>query len=286
MKHHHLQNALLGAVLGVAVAAVPAAEPTVTLIQAEQVRLGEPIALRAEVADADANLQTLSFYASGPGLAGEQLLGTHAVSGAAAGIDRVWTPNQLGVFTVRVAVGDTLAGVGTASRTTQVFAERREVAARIMTAASGPQVVAADGEIRTKVNTAATEVAAESGSDVVFWARSRVVLKPGFRAKSGGRFWAALDSDMDGYSDMEEVTDRDGDGLSDAWERDQGNRPKYATGASTAATQTTTGGYTNGNLGSSNLPPNYQLVLRTPGNRYAGVQTSNNWRISTLSINP
>ncbi|MCH2074654.1 MAG: hypothetical protein MK130_07325 [Puniceicoccaceae bacterium] len=49
-------------------------------------------------------------------------------------------------------------------------------------------------------------VRANSGSRVVFSARQRVVLRPGFRAYTGSQFLAMVDSDWDGYSDQQEAS--------------------------------------------------------------------------------
>jgi hypothetical protein len=42
---------------------------------------------------------------------------------------------------------------------------------------------------------------------------------------AGSVLWATVDANMNGYTDMEEATDSDGDGLCDAWEADNGLNP-------------------------------------------------------------
>jgi hypothetical protein len=272
-----------------AIAAAHAAAPSVSLIKADQVLLGEALALHAEVADADGNLQTLSFYAAGPGLSGWQSLGTHTLSGAAAAVDRAWTPPQLGLYTIRVDVGDTLAATGSAQRTTQTFAQRTIVQG-VNLPSGATQVFAANGEVRTKENTAGPEVVAQAGSTMVFWAQTRVVLRSGFRANTGAIIWAATDSDLDGYSDQEEATDSDGDGMCDAWEVDHGLNPFSAADAALdsdsdgrsnlAEYQANTD--PNNRADAATLPGGYQLVLRLPSGSYAGLETGN-WTLSGVA---
>ncbi len=80
-------------------------------------------------------------------------------------------------------------------------------------------------------NPTQTRVSIESGGDSIFWARNRVVLKPGFHAKTGSLFWAAVDADMDGFSDTEATQDSDGDGMFDAWETHYGLNPSSSADA-------------------------------------------------------
>lgn len=63
-------------------------------------------------------------------------------------------------------------------------------------------------------------VVVQNAGEAVFWSNSKVTLKPGFRALPSGTglFWATIDSDFDGFTDMEAATDSDGDGIFDLWE--------------------------------------------------------------------
>lgn len=58
------------------------------------------------------------------------------------------------------------------------------------------------------------------GGDAIFWSAEKITLKPGFMAVSGqsGYFRGAIDTNFNGYSDMEELSDSDGDGIVDALE--------------------------------------------------------------------
>lgn len=64
------------------------------------------------------------------------------------------------------------------------------------------------------------DVTVVNGGKAVFWSSTKVVLKPGFWAIPAGQgyFRAAIDSDLDGFSDVEESIDSDGDGMHDSWE--------------------------------------------------------------------
>lgn len=291
MKHHHLRSSLFAfSLLGAAVAA-RAAAPTVTVLRAEQVLLGETMALHAEVADAGGDLQSLSFYVAGPGITSELELGPNTISGASAAVDRTWTPTQVGPYTIRVHVSDTTAAQCSASRTTYAFAER--VTVQDVNLVSGEeQIYSSDGELRTKENNTATEVRAQSGATMVFWAQTRVVLKPGFRADSGAIIWAATDSDLDGYSDQEEATDSDGDGMFDAWEYEHG----LNLFVNDAAGDLDNDGHDNlkefrentdpqSNADAMALPANIRLVLRLPNNTYAGLKTGT-WQFDTAVPTP
>ena len=64
------------------------------------------------------------------------------------------------------------------------------------------------------------DVTVIDGGDAVFWSSDKVTLKPGFWAvpNGDGRFRAAIDSDFDGYTDIEELADSDNDGMLDGYE--------------------------------------------------------------------
>ena len=68
-------------------------------------------------------------------------------------------------------------------------------------------------------------VTVQNMGSLILWSGGGIDLKPGFHAVAGSFFWAAVDSNMNGYSDVEEATDSDGDGMCDAWEIDHGLNP-------------------------------------------------------------
>lgn len=268
-----------------------AAAPTVTLLKVDSVLLGEAAPIHVEVADTDANLQRIDFYVSGPGISGEFLWATSTVSGASAVVDRTWTPSQLGYFTIRAAAVDTTSATSSLSRTLESFAERRTVQDAIFQSGT-TNVFSAQGELLTKENTSATNLDAQSGSTVILWAKSRVRLKPGFRARAGSTFWAAVDADMDGYSDVEEATDSDGDGMPDAWEFDH-NLQVFVNDAAgdldgdgmSNLAEYQAGRDPNNRNDGPGLPGGVQLVLRLGSQTspiYRGVNTTT-WAISTVA---
>lgn len=141
------------------------------------------------------------------------------------------------------------------------------------------------------------KVTIQEGGDSIFWARTRITLKDGFRATGGSYngyptgFLAAIDSDLDGYSDVEEATDSDGDGIFDAWELHNGlNMYDPAD----AALDYDSDGVTNlaefqserDPLDPSDggmMPAGFNLVLQTPTEgSYLGVKTTS-WVISTIN---
>lgn len=80
-----------------------------------------------------------------------------------------------------------------------------------------------DGEIEDFVGSTlqtGSSVVIRNGGDSIFWADTKIVLKPGFEAEEGSLFWGAIDSNGDGFTDVEEenAVDTDGDGLFDLWE--------------------------------------------------------------------
>jgi hypothetical protein len=124
---------------------------------------------------------------------------------------------------------------------------------------------------------------------MIFWAQTRVVLKPGFRARSGADFWAAVDSDLDGYSDQEEATDSDGDGMFDAWEYDHGlnlflndtTGDLDSDGRDNLA-EFRAGTDPRNRADAGQLPGGFRLVLRLPDQSYAGLKTDH-WQFQPVS---
>ena len=217
-----IQSRLLSALLPLlAINSVTfAAAPVVTSVRAESVVQGEGTVLKATVTDADADLDYLRFQVAGPNISGWQLMGDVLVSGSNASAELPWTPSTPGIYTFKVTAYD-LSTAADAQSTFEVFTGRRLI--RNVTIGNGvSRLFGETGEILTEETSPHANVVSESGGTMIFWSGGRVTLKSGFHAKPGSFFWAAVDHDMDGYSDMEESTDTDGDGIPDAWEVDHG----------------------------------------------------------------
>lgn len=205
------------ALLLAGVATAQAAAPTIRVLTVKSALLSESIAIHVEVTDADSNLNRVEFYVQKVGEANETLFSTVGTPGASAVVDHTHAPTSLGYYKIRVVAVDTANESATLSRTTEIFTQRVTVAPT--TFAAGPvQTISANGEILTTENTAATNVDVPAGAAVVLQAKSRVRLLPGFRARSGADFTAYVDANMNGFSDLEEIADSDGDGMPDVWE--------------------------------------------------------------------
>jgi hypothetical protein len=206
-----------------------AALPTVPVLSVDSVVLGQSVILHAEVADTDEDLDFVTFQVSGPGVSGWSNLGNVNVSGTHAAANVVWLPPQTGVYTLRVVVHD-LSGTTTQDQTFEIYSGRIVVPEQ--TIASGVnRMYQNDGEIATVESTSGAKVVVQAGGNFILWSGGRVTLKPGFHAQAGSFFWAAVDHNMNGYSDLEETTDTDGDGIPDAWEVDHGMNPINASDA-------------------------------------------------------
>ncbi|MCR6654670.1 MAG: hypothetical protein NVV63_02415 [Opitutus sp.] len=147
-------------------------------------------------------------------------------------------------------------------------------------------IVLDNGAILTTSSSTAEKVVVQKDGALIFWSGTKVTLKPGFRAKPESFFWAAVDRDMNGFSDQEEITDSDGDGIPDAWETVNGLNPAdYSDGFADRngdgvvnlleyfATIAPRAGAT--------LPSEAQVVLRTPSGQYFAVKTGT-WALSPI----
>lgn len=266
---------------------VYAATPTIQVSKPASVVVGESVLFHADVADADGNLQSAVFYVAGPGISGWQTLATLPVSGSTASPEASWTPGTAGIYTLRVDVVDPTTG-SSAQATFEAFAERRILSG--LTVESGANLmISSPGEIITKNDTTALSTQAKSGSNFILWSGGRITLKPGFKAESGSSFWAAVDHNMNGYSDMEEATDTDGDGMFDAWEVDHGLNMLVNDAAgdldgdgTSNLTEFLTGRDPNNKADAKTLPTGFDLVLRLPGGTYAAVKKSD-WVLTTVT---
>jgi hypothetical protein len=265
-------------------AAARAAAPTVQAIQIDSAVMGGNAVLSADVRDSDGDLVSTTFFVAGPGVDGSIVAGAVSVSGTQAFPQVLWSPPQAGIYTVWVQVFDSTdmgSQVGTFES-----APTRLVVPPVTIGSGGNTMYLDSGEIVTTQNDTSANVVAQSGGNLIFWAGVRVVLKPGFHAYNGSSFWAAVDHNMNGYSDLEEATDSDGDGMPDAWEIDHGLNPFSSADASLDSDGD---GLTNLQEYQSGRDPHnaadsgsIQLVLRTPSNVFYGVNTSN-WAISNCS---
>jgi hypothetical protein len=224
MKSHARSRLSLLAALGlVGPVTALATLPVVQSVSADSVALPGGTTLRANVGDSDGDLAVTEFYVNGPGISGWLHAGSINVSGAQASPQIAWQPNLPGIYTVRADVYDT-SGSASSQRSFEIFSGTLTISP--ITIASGmARMFSHTGQILTTEHASAPQVTAENGSTLILWAGGRVILKPGFKASAGSFFWAAVDHNMNGYSDMEEQTDTDGDGLFDAWEVDHGLNP-------------------------------------------------------------
>ncbi len=282
--------------LGAMCASAPAIQP----LQFDSVIIGGAAVLQAYVSNPGGTLSSATFSVSGPAVRNSASLGaitwpafqaagtvnfSSGVSSASPSV--TWSPAQTGSYMVQVVV------VGSSGTTTQygyfeTVADRFIVPTGTSIGSGADQMILDPGEIRTYENDTqppSSWVLVQNGGSLIFWSGGRVDLKPGFHAANGSFFWAAVDHDMNGYSDVEEATDSDGDGIPDAWEIDHGLNPLDPTDASLINPDT---GLTNLQTFKSEhklLPTvdaGVQLVLRTPSNTFYGVNTSS-WAISGAS---
>jgi hypothetical protein len=141
------------------------------------------------------------------------------------------------------------------------------------------------GQIQTVQNDTATTVAVQSGGSLILWSGNKVVLKPGFHASTGAFFWGTVDSDMNGYSDAEELQQNFIPGVPDAWLADHGvnlSAPMsswaYAPSVYLAAYM---GGYMPGSAPGGGGGGSYPVVLVTASGNF-GVQPSAGWALNPL----
>lgn len=156
---------------------------------------------------------------------------------------------------------------------------------RDRTIGNGETVIIVDPvSIRTEDN-----VVVENGGTLILWTGGQVAIQPGLHAATGARFRVVSDQDLDGFSDDEELTDTDGDGLFDALEISFGLNPHNVADAIADADgdgmsnkdEILAGRNPHSSLDGLGLPPGFQLVLRMPDGTFHGVNTST-WKISNL----
>jgi hypothetical protein len=265
--------------------AAEAAQPVISHFGVDSIVMGETASFQVQVADVDGDLDYVAFAVSGPGISGWLGIGNEDVSGASATATKTWKPASWGIYTVSATVYD-LTGSAGLTRTFEVFSGRK-VISNYTAGAGVNRIFQAYGEIQTQNSPSAVTVTAENNSNLILWAEGRVVLKPGFHAKPGSFFWAAVDRDMDSYSDMEELADTDGDGMFDAWEVDRGLNMLSAADAAADSdndgasnlSEFLSGRNPNSNIDAPTLPAAFRLVLRTPTGSFQGLPTSG-WQLS------
>jgi hypothetical protein len=222
-------------------AAAHAVAPIVDPLRLDSVILGDAATLRATVSDPDGNLVAATFLVSGPatrdmthpgalGWPAAKSVGTVDITGSQACPQLAWRPPQIGSYTVWMRASD-LSSTTTQAGAFETVTGRLVVPPTTIANGANKMFLYA-GEIRTQENDTTPNVVVQSGGNLILWAGGRVVLKPGFRAFTGSSFWAAVDHNLNGYSDEEEEVDSDGDGMPDAWEVDQHLDPFNAADAS------------------------------------------------------
>jgi hypothetical protein len=95
--------------------ALRAAAPVVVSVHADSNVVGQLTTLYSIVSDADANLSSVAYSVSGPGITGWQNVGSVVVSGGLSTNQISWTPTTAGLFTVQVTVTDATAGTASAT---------------------------------------------------------------------------------------------------------------------------------------------------------------------------
>lgn len=271
-----------------------AAAPVINLT-VDSFLLGDGVTFTATVTDADADMDYAKFEVNGPGTSGWLHLtpnvnvpspGTSAQQ-TGVSVPKSWTPTLPGLWSVRVTVYD-LTGSASLSRTFDVLDGTITMSPRVVPSGANLMFLSS-GELITPENTSSTALSVESGGSLILWAGGRVKLKPGFHAVSGSFFWAAVDHNMNGYSDIEEATDTDGDGMNDAWEVDHGLSAITNDAAGdldgdgmTNLQEFLSGRDPNNRADGPTLPSGYGLVLRLPTNQFFGVNTST-WSMTGIA---
>jgi hypothetical protein len=208
-----------------------ASVPTVQSITADSIAIGESLVVTANVTAPGSDLDYLTISVTRQTTSETVSLGSINVSGNNSTADVAWKPGYVGLYTVTVTV-HSLDASSTQTKQVEVYSGRLELS-RATVGNGVARLFQYGGEILTPAlrpgDTSTIRVA--PGGNLIIWSGGRVVLSPGFRAEAGSFFWAAVDHDMNGYSDMEEATDTDGDGIFDAWEVDHGMNPVNAADA-------------------------------------------------------
>jgi hypothetical protein len=287
-----LRGAVLFAASMLGAVAARAALPTVSLT-VDSFYLGSAVTFSPTLADADADMDYVTFAVAGPAPASSWSTLSPDVNVPGAGtaaqqngvsVAKTWTPSASGLWTVRVTV-HSLNGSSSIDRSFDVLAGTRVL--NPLTVSSGSnQIYTYAGELVTATDTTASTTNVESGGNLILWSGGRVKLEPGFHAKEGSFFWAAVDHDMNGYSDQEELQQNFIAGVPDAWLADQGINLStpistwgYTAAQLLAAYQ---GGYKATDIADAAKTTTYSLVLRTPSGQCYGVTTST-WAISTIN---
>ena len=291
-----LSLVVLGWSSSIAHAALPVVSVSVTTFY-----LGNSVTITPWMADADADMDYATFAVSGPGTNGFQPIGGNvSVPGAGTSaqqsgvtVQQNWTPTLPGLWTLQVTV-HSLNGTNSATCTFDVLAGTRTISPMVLTAGTS-QLLSYEGELVTTTNTSARVVDAQSGSNLILWSGGRIKLEPGFHAQSGTyngtgtMFWAAIDHNMDGYSDIEETQQNFVSGVPDAWLADMALTDSgiklghpLSTWSYTAAQLQTA--YHNGvkpaDAANATSTKVYSLVLATPSGFFAVKPDS--WTITSV----
>jgi hypothetical protein len=201
-----------------------AAVPSIQNFSATSVVNGQPVVFTIHVADADGDLDYLDLSVSGPGTFGWQHLVRLEINGTSDTSSFSWPTYFTGTYTVKATAFDLGSSVSVL-RSFEVYPSSYTVSARTLQPGAN-QMVSSYGVLVTEESSASVPVIdIMPGANFILWSGGRVTLKPGIRVRAGASFWGAVDHNMDGYSDMEESIDSDGDGLFDSWEIDHGFNP-------------------------------------------------------------
>lgn len=284
MKKYRNLASLCIAMMALPWMAASAAAPSVNSFSATSAMIGQGTVLTATVSDPDSDLDYVAFYVSGPGETAWVHIGNLDVSGTSGTAKLNWVAGQTGAYAARAVVYDLTASAAR-DATFDVFVGQLVVPA-VRLRDGENRIYEYPGEVVTTENTSAGSVVVESGGNLVLWSGGRIVLKPGFRAEHGASFWAAIDHNMNGYSDLEEATDTDGDGMFDAWEMDHGLNPIAndaggdLDGDGTSNLAEFIAGRDPRNRADGGVSVSASLVLRTPSGNL-GINTAT-WEIHNL----
>jgi hypothetical protein len=277
-----------------AILAVPSARAAVPGIYytVDSFYLGSSVTFAPTVADDDMDMDYVTFSVSGPGVTGWSTLSPdinvpsvgQPAQQTGVTVSKSWTPSVPGLWTVSITV-HSLNGSATLNRTFDVLEAGIRTINPVTVGSGSSQIFQYSGEIVTATNNSGDSVVVDSGGALILWSGGRIKLEPGFKAKAGvSLFWAAIDHNMNGYSDMEELQQNFIPGVPDAWLADHGvnlslpmSSWAYTPAQYLAAYQ---GGYDPSYTNAASTTT-YPLVLRAPSGQYYGVQTST-WAITDL----
>jgi hypothetical protein len=272
-----------------------AAAPVVTDLVVSPAGIDQPMTIYARGTDADNNLKDVTFEYRFD-LNWHPIATVNFLAGqGAAWAQTNWVPVvNLQSTQIRATVSDTTSLSATKD---DVYASSFQgtLVADVTVGADQELDVFEIFDIRTKLDPRAglISVRIEDEGSAIFWSRDRVVLGPGFRADQGSWLIAAVDSNVNGYSDAEEAVDTDQDGLWDTWELDHAADGFSITDPSDGAADADSDGTSNAaevaagrdpfdDSDAAGMPSNYHLVIKVPETSYLKVNRTT-WAIATTT---